>query len=73
MSVAALLVLVLLAIVVALLVAVAVVRFETRCLGELADTSDTDLLYLSRRGWFLLIACWIPFGGVFFLCCGRRR
>ena len=47
---APLLVVALLAFVVAVLVIAVVVRFEMRRLGELADTSDTDLLYLCRQG-----------------------
>lgn len=63
-------------VVVALLVIlplVAVIRFEVFCLSDLADTSDADLMYLTRSGWLVLIALAIPIGGIAYLYYGKPR
>ena len=55
------------------LTVVQVVRYERLCLDELAATPDSNLLYLTRRGWLVAIVFVIPFGGAAFLCFGRAR
>ena len=52
---------------------VMVVRFELFCLGDLAQTTDADLLYLTRRGWFALIVVVIPLGGILYLYSGKTH
>jgi hypothetical protein len=50
-----------------------VVRFEMFCLGDLAETADANLQYLTRQGWMLLILLAIPLGGIAYVYCGKRH
>jgi hypothetical protein len=59
--------------VIALVAAALVVRFELFCFRALAATRDSELRYLTRPGWIVVIAFSIPVGGVLFLYYGRAR
>ena len=50
---------------------VVVVRFELRCLRDLAQRSEEELRYLTRTGWTVVIALVIPIGGICYLYYGR--
>ncbi len=52
---------------------VGVVRFEVLCIGDLKQTPDTRLRYLTRPGWLALILLVIPIGGIAYLYCGKTR
>jgi len=52
---------------------VAIGRFEVFCLRELAQVSDADLQYLTRRGWAAAIILIIPVGGIAFLFLARPQ
>jgi hypothetical protein len=58
---------------VAVLVLIAVARFELLCFNDLAQRSDRELNYLSRAGWAVMIALLIPLGGICYLYYGRPR
>jgi hypothetical protein len=60
-------------VVIALVAAALVVRFELLCFRELAATRHDELRYLTRPGWIVVIAIAIPVGGILFLCSGRAR
>jgi uncharacterized membrane protein YjgN (DUF898 family) len=56
--------------VIAVLVIAAVIivaRFEMFCLRDLTQTADSDLQYLTRQGWIVLIVVAIPLGGIVYL------
>jgi hypothetical protein len=44
-----------------------VVWFDSRCLADLAQTSDRDLRYFNRNTWALLIVLSFPVGPVLYL------
>ena len=50
---------------------VAIVRFELLCFRDLAGRRDYELNHLSRTGWAVLIAVFIPIGGICYLYLGR--
>jgi hypothetical protein len=50
---------------------VAIVRFELLCLRDLAGRRDHELNHLNRAGWTVLIAVFIPIGGICYLYLGR--
>lgn len=50
---------------------VAIVRFELLCFRDLAGRRDHELNYLTRSGWVVLIAVFIPIGGICYLYLGR--
>lgn len=52
--------------------ALLIVRFEVLCLRDVAHRSDWELRYLTRTGWFIVIAFVIPLGGICYLWYGRR-
>lgn len=52
---------------------VAVVRFETACLTDLARIPDTELRWLTRPAWMALIVLSIPIGGMIYMLYGRAR
>jgi hypothetical protein len=41
--------------------------FDSRCLADLAQTSDRELHYLNRRGWALAIVLSFPIGPMLYL------
>jgi hypothetical protein len=45
----------------------AVAWFDSRCLADLAQTSDRELHYLSRNGWALIIVLSFPIGPMLYL------
>jgi hypothetical protein len=58
---------------VGILAVVLVVRFEYICLSDLASADDSELRYLTRRGWLLLCLIAIPIGGLLYWRFGRDR
>jgi hypothetical protein len=56
-----------------ILVVALVVRFEYICLNDLASADDSELRYLTRRGWLLLCLIAIPIGGFLYWRFGRDR
>ncbi len=58
---------------VAAVAAVAVLRFEVFCVGDLTHTPDSQLRYLTRTGWLVACVVSIPLGGIVYLYCGKRR
>ena len=53
------------------LVAFVIVRFEVRCLSDLASTPDHRLRVLDRQGWLVCILVLVPVGGMLYLLFGR--
>jgi predicted tellurium resistance membrane protein TerC len=51
--------------------AVVVARFVAFCLADLAQASEVR--YLPRETWRLLILIWIPLGGILYLRYGKIR
>jgi len=51
---------------------VVIVRFEVFCLRDVARRGDWELRYLTRTGWFVVVALVIPLGGICYLWYGRR-
>jgi hypothetical protein len=51
---------------------IGILRFELFCYRDLAQRADSDLRYLTRTGWTVVIAFAIPVGGICYLYCGRR-
>ncbi len=45
----------------------AVVWFDSRCLADLARTSDRDLRYVNRNTWALVIVLSFPVGPMLYL------
>lgn len=43
------------------------VWFDTRCLADLARTSDGDLRYFNRTTWVLIILLFFPVGPMLYL------
>lgn len=60
-------------VVVVALAVLAIARLELVCLRDLAQRRDTELNYLTRTGWTVVIACVIPIGGICYLYLGRAR
>ena len=52
---------------------IGIVRFEVFCVGDLSQTPDTQLLYLTRAGWLVLILLLVPIGGIAYLYYGKWR
>lgn len=52
-----------------------VVWFDSRCLADLARTTDRDLRVFNRNTWALLIVVSFPVGPMLYLMCakGPRR
>jgi hypothetical protein len=47
--------------------AAAIVWFDSRCLADLARTSDRDLRYFDRNTWALVIVLSFPIGPMLYL------
>ncbi len=48
-----------------------VVWFDSRCLTDLARTSDRDLRYFNRNTWALVIVLSFPVGPLLYLLYGK--
>lgn len=55
------------AVVAIVLVAALVIRFDAMLLKDLAQTSDDELQYLTRKGWAVAIVVAFPLGAICYL------
>jgi hypothetical protein len=58
---------------IAAVAAVTIIRFELLCFQDLARRGDSELNYLPRAGWIVMIALVVPIGGLLYLYRGRIR
>jgi hypothetical protein len=55
------------AVVALVIVAALVIRFDTMLLKDLAQTSDDELQFLTRKGWAVAIVMTFPLGPICYL------
>jgi hypothetical protein len=55
------------AVVAVVVVAALVIRFDALLLRDLADTSDEELQFLTRKGWAVAIVMTFPLGPLCYL------
>jgi hypothetical protein len=59
------------AVVALVVVAALVIRFDAMLLKDLAQTTDDELQFLTRKGWAVAIVTTFPFGPICYMAYGK--